>query len=260
MKSFASAFFALVFLKGHFVFATYSPETRARAIQMVKKGKKFSETARKLGVNPKSVRNWVRDEEKRVGQLIVEPIRRCTPETRARAIQLVRETGSIIEAARELNISWPTVNKCIRDEEQRTGRVIERRGKVVFQYPPETRARAIQLVKETGNISKAARELDISRPTISRWIQDEEQRTGRIIEIKDGAYSPATRIRAIELVRETGNISEAARELNISRLTISQWVRNREQRTGEVIRRRGHLTETCHSAASSLLQTEHNEL
>jgi transposase len=47
------------------------------------------------------------------------------------------------------------------------------------KYTPEQRADAVRLVREVGNLSKVARDLDLTEGTLRQWVQRAEIDAGR---------------------------------------------------------------------------------
>lgn len=47
------------------------------------------------------------------------------------------------------------------------------------KYTPEQRAEAVRLVKEVGNLTQVARDLDLSRSALVRWVQQAEIDAGQ---------------------------------------------------------------------------------
>ena len=152
-----------------------------------------------------------------------------TPEQKAEAIRLFRETQNFAEVARKLNTSRENVRKWVRAEEKRTGQ------QIVLQqhhFTPEQKE-AVRLFRETQNYAEVARRLNTSEQDVRRWVRDEEERTGQQIvpqQLRQG-FTPEQKAEAVRLFRETHSFSEVGRKLNIDGQNVRNWV----QRINDII-------------------------
>ena len=205
----------------------FTPKQKAEAVQLVREGQSAAEVARKLNTNRKNVERWVRAEEQRTGQQIVQP--HFTPKQKAEAIRLARETQNFAEVARKLNINRKNVERWVRAEEQRTGQQIVTPPQ---HFTPEQKAEAVRLVREGQTVAEVAREFNASRQNVERWVRAEEQRTGQqIVTQRQQHFTPEEKAEAVRLVREGQSVAEVARELNTSQQNVRNWV----QRINDII-------------------------
>ena len=225
--------FSIILLSNSLIFASITPERKAEAVRLTRETQNFREVARRLNTSWQNVKRWVRAEEQRTGQQIVPPRQRFTPEQKAEAVRLARETQNFREAARRLNTSWQNVERWVRAEEQRTGQQIVPPRPPRQRFTPEQKAEAVRLAGETQNFSEAARRLNTSYPSVERWVRAEEQRTGQQIVLvpPQQRFTPEQKAEAVRLAGETQNFSEAARRLNTSYQSVERWV----QRMHDVI-------------------------
>ena len=47
------------------------------------------------------------------------------------------------------------------------------------KFTPEQKAEAVRLVRETGNVTQVARDLDLTRSALAKWVQQAEIDAGR---------------------------------------------------------------------------------
>jgi len=132
-----------------------------------------------------------------------------SPETRQRAVELLREGLSQSEVGRRLGISQMTVSTIARQEGILYG----------ARIPEETKRHAVELLWEGLLRREVGRRLGISTSTVDRIAQEEG--------ILSGAHIPEEiRRRAVELLRE-GHLShvEIGRRLGISASTVDKIAR-----------------------------------
>ena len=99
--------FSIIVLNSSLIFAgKFTPEQKTEAVQLAGETQSFIEVERRLGIDRRSVRLWVRAEEQRTGRQIVaqKPREYFTSEQRARVVQMRKEGQSYREVARKMNI------------------------------------------------------------------------------------------------------------------------------------------------------------
>ena len=197
--------FSIILLSNGLTFANLTPEQKAEAVRSVREGQSVAEVARELNTSQQNVRNWVRDEEQRTGQQIVPPQQHFTPEQKAEAVQLARETQNFSEVARKLNTSSKNVHNWVRAEEQRTGQqIVPQRQQQHFT--PEQKAEAVRLVREGQTVAEVAREFNASRQNVHNWVRAEEQRTGQQIVLqRQQHFTPEEKAEAVLISQRRSN-------------------------------------------------------
>ena len=216
---------------------SFTLEQKKEAIRLVREGRSFADAARESNATPMNVRNWVRAEEKRTGQKIAPRQQSFTLEQKKEAIRLVGEGRSFADAARESNTNRENVRNWVRAEEQRTGlKIAPRQQNVTLEQKRE----AIRLVREGRIFADVARELNISSTSVSDWVRAEEQRAGQIIPRRKHRFTLEQKREAIRLVGEGRGFADVARELSTTSMSVFNWVRVEEQRTGQEISPRKH--------------------
>ncbi len=149
---------------------------------------------------------------------------------RSLVIQLVKALkGNVTKAAKELNLSPPTLHEWVLKYEDLYDEQIRNVGPQRNTYTDEEKDRAIRRVMELGgNVAKSARELNIAPKILRVWVIAYEETNN--VQIRNTKVYPARVsdeefLRAIELVTEYGgHMSKAARELGIPSTTLHRWV------------------------------------
>ena len=80
-----------------------------------------------------------------------------------------------------------------------------------------------------------ARELNTTPTSVWNWVRAEEKRTGQKIVLREHHSTLEQKREAIRLAVEGRSFKDVARELDISPLSVSHWVRAAEKRTGQKI-------------------------
>ena len=102
---------------------------------------------------------------------------------------------------------------------------------VMGRYTEKEKKRAIELALEYGNISKAARELNINDYTVGGWLKDSGKEKTSSMKKYGKTYTEEEKKRAMELALKYDHISKAARELKIAKSTVSAWLRDAGKKT-----------------------------
>ena len=210
----------------------YSDAFKDAAIEKVKELGSVTKAVKQLKVPKTTLRNWVYEHEARTGERLPREVEEYPDEFKDVAIEKVKELGSIVEAARQLEILYGTLQYWVYEYEARTGERLPR----VERYSDAFKDVAIEKVKELGSIVEAARQLEILYGTLRDWVEKYEVRTGERLPRR--GYSDAFKEAAIEKVKELGSIVEAVRQLEVHKSTLLYWVYEYETRTGERLPRR----------------------
>ena len=212
-------------------------EQKREAVRLVGEGRSFTGVARELNIGSASVCKWVRAEEQRTGRQIAPRQHRFSLEQKREVIRSVEEGRSVADAARESNTSPANVRSWVRAEEKRTGQKISLQK---HRFTSEQKREAIRLAGEGKIFADVAEELNISSSSVSGWVRAEEQRTGRQIAPRQHLFSLEQKREVILSVEDGRSVADAARELSASPMSVYNWVRAEEQRTGQKISLRKH--------------------
>ena len=154
------------------------------------------------------------------------------------AINRVKElSGNVMQASRELNIGYQTLRRLVIAYEEEH-RVKIRNGQTPRVYTDHQKSNAILKVVELGgNVSGAAKELDIPINTLRQWVTSYEEK--KDVQIRNSllSFSKEDKALAVSKVKENGgNVRSVARELNVESTVLRNWVIAHEEATGERVR------------------------
>lgn len=156
----------------------YTDEFKEYAIALVKELGSMIEASIQLRMPYGTLLAWGEEHEARTEEHL--PKRRnsshYTDEDKDNAIVLIKETGNKAKASRQSEASYTTLLYWGREYEAETGESLPRQQRSF--YTDEDRANGVALVRELGNITRAANQLGVLPRTLGNWVQAHEARTG----------------------------------------------------------------------------------
>ena len=127
------------------------------------------------------------------------------------------------------------------------------------RFTPKQKAEAVQMVRDGQTFASVGMKVNTSPRNVNSWVRAEEERTGEQIAPKQSQqqFTPEQKEEAVQMVRDGQIPSDVAREMNISRQNIHNWVQAKKQRTREqVVLQKEHFTPKEKAEAIQILKEE----
>ena len=184
-----------------------------------------------LGISYADLLSWMYEYE---NQLIKQKQQHLLSKTyKDGASEFAIDQKSINKAAKQLGISYQSLYNWVRERYGsvknllKNGLLVNDHNTSSSKYTEDFKAEAVQLAREKA-IHKAAKELDIPYPTLSKWYRDihgYDQRRSR--------YTEKFKAKAVQLAHRMGSINKAASKLDVSYWTLVTWYRKTYGRSHE---------------------------
>ena len=208
----------------------YSQELKERAINMVIKGNMNTvQTGKQLGVSTSTVSFWVRQYKKENNIHISTPY---PQELKNRAIQRVLKGEDTKQVAKDLSMSVVTLYGWVAQY------VKENNIQRSKPYSEMLKKRAIEMFKDNMTVKQIAEELNTSENTVSSWVIQYKREHNIPIKTQK-AYSKEVRDEAIKMaIEDKIEITQIAKNLDVSKNTVYSWVYHHKKRQGLEIRKK----------------------
>ena len=173
-------------------------------------------------------------------------------------IPLIKKSVSIAKVAEGIGMSRFTLWKWINEYEQENGPIPGRQQKTPTAYSREEKTefiqKAIQLFKEKSmSASEAARRLKIKAPTLTKWLNEYEEKNGQIPGRQRKLLVYHSEIereeitqKAIPLLQKGITITKSAKILNVGNEPLQRYINKHEEKYG-IIKGRRRNTSTAYS-------------
>lgn len=194
---------------------TYDTKFRERAVVLAVQTCR-NEAARRLGVSPTTVSQWMRDAG--VDVMPAGGHRMRTEAERAAALEAVASGERVSEAAERSGVAESTLRRWCEVD----GRRMDPARSV--RYGASGRARAVEMAASGMEPRRIAEELGCHRTTVVAWLKAAGVELPRP---KAGVPAPVdVRSRGVELVVGGSSYAAAAAELGVSRSSVVKWCRD----------------------------------
>lgn len=207
-------------------------EKRAKALHLFKIGTPLADLSRKLNVGKSTVLRWINNERD------IDPSVPCLPKhvaskemahKRTKAMQLFKVGTSTAAISHELNVRPGTVTDWIRKERDTDPSLPDLPKYVAAKEMAEKRVKALSLFKIGTSLADISRELNLGRTTVTAWIKKERDMGPSMTVLPKRPTAKdmkEKRIKAMGLFNIGTSAAKIARELNVSRTTVTTWIKN----------------------------------
>ncbi len=178
-------FFFILLLSHELVFADFTPEQKAEAVQMVNGGSTVADVARRFNASVQSVRNWVHAARQGTNEQTVPRQRQQRPSTLqhltqnriSELLEKVEEGVAFEDLATEFNTTPGDIFRLIRSERERTGEASQlRRG---LDFSLEEKSQAAEKLLQGQDLEEVAKEFNTHPINVTIWARIEEEKRRR---------------------------------------------------------------------------------